>query len=113
MALTEELSDKVKALYRENLHKEFGESFAFNPILVEPAYDEDGEETFRVTIVYEGESERPDPHKIIAVMTSMTSHLTSLGLPWVLVESYVPKREFPLLLKMRSEPPWAEMLGQE
>ena len=106
MTLTAELADKVEILYRESLKREFGELVAFDDILVEPSEDSEGKATFRVTIVYDGEPETLNTHKVLAVMTSLTNPLTALGLPPTMIESYVPKSEFPLLLELRAEPPW-------
>jgi hypothetical protein len=106
MTLTSELAEKVEALYRETLDKEFGGSPAFGPISVEPITDEEGQETFRVTIVFDGEEDAIDPRKALTVLTAMTTPLRELGLPPVLVESYVTKDEYPVLLEMRAEPPW-------
>ena len=106
MTLTSELAEKVEALYRENLEREFGDSPAFDPISVEPMTGGDGEETFRVTIVYDGDDGAIDARKAVTVLTAMATPLEELGLPPVLMESYVPKREYPMLLEMRAEPPW-------
>ena len=106
MTLTPELAEKVEALYRERLEKEFGGSPVFGPISVEPTMDEGGQETFRVTIVYDGDEDAIDAGKAITVLTAMTTPLRELGLPPVLVESYVTKNEYPVLLEMRAEPPW-------
>lgn len=52
MALSTELAEKVEALYRENLAREFGGYPMLYLITVEPTTDEAGEETFQATIVY-------------------------------------------------------------
>ena len=106
MRLTAELAGKVEALYRESLEREFGKSLTFEPILVEPTRNSEGEDTFRVTIVYSGKSGRPNPTKTVAVLTSMMDHMEELGLPLIPIVSYVPKSEYPLLLELRAGPPW-------
>ncbi len=106
MTLTAELASKVEALYRENLKREFGDSLRFDPISVEPSENSEGEATFQVTIVYDGDPETLNPRKVLAIMTSLTNPLTDLGLPPTTIESYVPKSEYPLLLELRAEPPW-------
>ena len=50
MALSTELAEKVEALYREHLAREFGGYH----ITVEPTNSYVGEEVFQVTIVYKG-----------------------------------------------------------
>ena len=105
MTLTSEMAEKVEALYRENLEKEFRGSPAFDPVSVEPITGVNGEETFRVTIVYDGDVGAIDARKAVTVLTAMATPLEELGLPPVLIESYVPKKEYPMLLEMRAEPP--------
>jgi hypothetical protein len=108
MTLTTELAEKVEAIYRENLEKEFGDSLAFDPISVEPTEDSEGQDTFRVTIVYEAQNkgERPQAKKMVTVMTAVFEPLENLGIRTTMIESYVPKHEYPALLEMRAEPPW-------
>ena len=106
MRLTAELAGKVERLYRESLEREFGKSLAFDPILVEPTENSEGEATFRVTIIYEGGRGRPSPKKAAAVLSFMVDQMEELGLPPIPIESYVPKSELPLLLELRAKPPW-------
>lgn len=106
MRLTAELAGQVERLYRESLEREFGKSLTFDPILVEPTENSEGEETFRVTIIYSEEGGRPNPKKTVAVLTSMMDRMEELGLPPVPIESYVPKSEYPLLLELRAGTPW-------
>ena len=106
MTLTAELAGKVERLYLESLEREFGKSLTFDPILVEPTKNSEGEETFRVTIVYAGNRGRPNPKKTVAVLTYMMDHMEELGLPPVPIVSFVPKSEYPLLLELRAGPPW-------
>ncbi len=103
MTLTAELAGKVERLYRESLEREFGKFLTFDPILVEPTKNSEGEETFRVTIVYAGNRGRPNPKKTVAVLTYMMGHMEELGLPPVPIVSFVPKSEYPLLLELRAE----------
>ena len=108
MTLTAKLAEKVEAVYRENLEREFGDSLTFDPISVEPAEDSEGQDTFRVTIVYQAqkEGERPQAKKMVTVMTTVVEPLENLGIQTAMIESYVPKHEYPMLLQMRAEPPW-------
>ena len=81
MRLTAELAGKVESLYRESLEREFGKSFTFDPILVEPAENSEGERTFKVIIVYEGEGGRPNLKNAAAVLSFMVDQMEELGLP--------------------------------
>ena len=106
MTLTSELAEKVQTLYRENLEKEFGNFPVFDKISVEPFTGIDGDNTFRVTIVHNGEEGAITAHKAITVLTAMATPLEELGLPPVLMQSYVTQKEYRVLLEMRAEPPW-------
>lgn len=106
MALTAELGEKVEAIYREHLEKEFPATVKFDTIRVEPAEDSEGRDTFRVTVVYDDGHERPNPKTRGTVLASLMDPLENLGLPPVLIESYVPLSEYPILLDLRAEPPW-------
>lgn len=106
MALSSDTAEKVETLYRERLDAHFQGELRFGPIALEPARDSQGKDTFQVDIVYEGNGQLPDPKKILAVMTSLADDFEALGLPPVLIESYVPKEEYPELLRLRQQMPW-------
>ena len=106
MALSADIAEKVEALYRERLDTHFQGELKFGPIVLEPTRDSDGKDTFQVDIVYEGNGMRPDPQKAITVMTSLTRDFEALGLPPVLIESYIPKEEYPELVRLRQQMPW-------
>ena len=78
----------------------------FDPITVEPATDETGEETFLVTIVYEGGEHTIDPGKAIRVLNALATPFEELGIPPVLIQDLVPKEEYQVLLELRAEPPY-------
>ena len=106
MALSIETAEKVEALYRERLDAYFQGLWNFGPIVLEPTKDSDGRDTFQVDIVYAGNRGRPDPKTVLTVMTSLTGDFEALGLPPVLIESYIPKEEYPELLRLRQLMPW-------
>ena len=106
MALSTETAEKVEALYRERLDAHFKGEMKFGPIVLEPMRDSEGRDTFQVDIVYDGNGILPDPKKAIAVLTSLTRDFEALGLPPVLIESYIPKEEYPELLRLRQQMPW-------
>lgn len=106
MAFSTDTAERVEALYRERLDAHFQGQLRFDPIVLEPTRDIDGRDTYQVDIVYEGNGEHPDPKKVITVMTSLTGDFEALGLPSVLIESYIPKEEYPELLRLRQQMPW-------
>ena len=113
MALSSDTAEKVEALYRERLDAHFQGQLRFGPIALEPTRDSDGRDTFQVDIVYEGDGEHPDPKKMITVMTSLTGDFEALGLPPVLIESYIPKEEYPELLRLRQLMPWEKVEDED
>ena len=106
MALSTETAERVEALYLERLDAHFKGELSFGPIVLEPTRDSDGRDTFLVTIVFQSSVGRPDPRGIIEVMTSLTGDFEALGLPPVLIQSYVSKEEYPELLRLRQQMPW-------
>ena len=106
MALSADTAEKVEALYRERLDAHFRGELKFGPTVLEPTRDSDGRDMFQVDIVYEGDGRHPDPRKAITVMTSLTGDFEALGLPPVLIESYIPEEEYPELLRLRQQMPW-------
>ena len=106
MALSTDTAEKVEALYRERLDEHFLGELKFGPIVLEPTRDMDGRDTFQVDIVYEKNDKRPDPRKILAVMASLAGDFEALDLPPVLIVSYIPKEEYPELLRLRQLMPW-------
>ena len=105
MPLKPELADKVQALYREYLEANFSKNVKFDTITVEPAVDSEGRDFFEVIVVYDDEHERPDPLMRGHVAGELMEPMMELGLPAVMLESYVPKSDYPLLLELRANPP--------
>lgn len=103
MTLTEELADKVEALYRESLEREFTDSITFEPISVEPHEDTEGAPTFLVTIVYDGIPEDLNTKKMLSAVTAAAGALEDLELACRPIWSFVPKHEWPMLRQMRSK----------
>ena len=109
MALSAELADKVKSIYLEYLEANFSKNVKFDVVTVEPAEDSEGRETFEVTVVYDDEHERPDPSIRVHVLGELMDPMLELGLPAVMLETYIPKSEYPILLELRANPPlWDE-----
>ena len=102
MTLTAELADKVEALYRESLEREFADSIKFEPISVEPHEDTEGTPTFLVTIVYDGTPKDLNTKRMLAAVTAVAGALEDLGLACRPIWSFVPKHEWPMLRKMRA-----------
>ena len=75
---------------------------------MEPTTNYAGEEVFVVAIVYEGTEHTVDANKSIKVLPVLATPLEELGLPPVLLQGFVPKDEYPMLLALRAESAYDE-----
>ena len=94
MALSEETARQVETLFREHLERNFQGEATFDPILVEPTLDSEGQDIFHVTVVYDGDQYLLDPAKLNAISSAMIDQLEALGLPYGVIESHIYKPEY-------------------
>ena len=98
--LSTELAEKAEALYPEHLAREFGGHPVLDSITVEPTTDEDGEATFHVTVVYDGNEHTVDSRKAIRVLNALATPPRRTRLP---MQGCVSKDEYPRLLDIRAD----------
>ena len=93
---TEELRDKVIAIVRADLDTApFQDQFVFDPIVVEPNYDLDGEDSLRIFIVSDGDFGLLDPRWTGRLVTRIRPKLIAQGLPhFGVLKSFVEKSEW-------------------
>ena len=107
MAFPSETAQKVEALFREHLEQNFQEtSLKFDSINVEPAFDQFGDDTFHVYIVYDGDRSLLDFNKINSITSAMVDQLEALGIMPTVLESYVCKEEWDRQDELLSPEPW-------
>lgn len=109
MDTSPEMARKLEALYREKLESKFrGVLLKFDPILVEAVLDQFGEDTFHVTVVYDGEQELLDYAKLNRISGEVWLLLRGLGVDEVPIESYVDMKEYSIRDELLGPEPWEE-----
>ena len=96
MDTSPEMARKLEAMYREQLERNFQGAFKFDPILVEPTLDQYGEDTFHVTVVYDGDEYLLDAGKLNEITVEVWGQLRAMGIDKVPIESHVYKEEYDL-----------------
>ena len=97
MDTSPEMALKVETMYREQLERKFqGVPLKFDPILVEVVLDQYGEDTFHVTVVYDGDQDLLDPAKLNRISGELSLLWPGLGIDKIPIESHVDKEEYDL-----------------
>ena len=94
-----EVADKVGKLVGDSLRERFKDEFVFDPIVVEPAIDHDGDDYLDIFIIYEGDRKRLDPGWTVGLTVRLSDELLSLGVNTVCGHSFVPKNEWEQVFK--------------
>ena len=76
------------------LAERFGDSFDFDPIIVEREYDHDGDEYVHVNIVFDGDQDELDPSWIAGLSVVLWSHLMKIGFDNPPSKSFIEKSEW-------------------
>ena len=109
MDTSPEMALKVEVMYREQLERKFqGVPLKFDPILVEVVLDQYGEDTFHVTVVYDGEQDLLDPAKLNRISGELMLLWPSLGIDKIPIESHVDKKEYDLGDELLYAEDWGE-----
>ena len=106
MVTSAENARKVESIFREHLERNFQENLKFDPIRVEPTLDQHGEDTFHVTVVYDGDYNLLDFGKLNAISAAMVDQLEALGIRTTVIESYVDKTEDDMRDELLAPEPW-------
>lgn len=94
-----ELADKVGELVGESLREHFKDDFVFDPILVEPAIDHDGDEYLDIFIIYEGDYKKLDPGWSSGLPMLLRPGLVDLGITSIPCHSFVPRSDWKEVFK--------------
>lgn len=90
-----ENAKKVEALFREHLERNFqGTGLKFDPILVEPTYDQFDRDTFYVTVVFDGDYGLLKPGTLNSISTALLDEYEAMGIWTTVIEAYVSKEEW-------------------
>ena len=92
--MNQELFDTVREFVAEDLNGHFGDAFVFDPILVEPRIDHDGDEYLRIDIIFDGDQQHLDPSWTVGLIRRVRSRLRESGMDASLSPHYNEKSEW-------------------
>ena len=92
------MEQKVRELasrfVREDLEGHFGDAFVFDPILVEPRVDHDGEEYLRIDIVFDGDQCNLDPEWTSGLVLRLHLKLREIGIASIPSPHFIERSEW-------------------
>ena len=94
-----EVADKVGKLVGHSLREHFKDEFVFDPIVVQPAIDHDGDEYLDIFIIYEGDYKNLDPGWSSGLPILLRPGLADLGITSIPCHSFVPKSDWKEVFK--------------
>lgn len=107
MVITEDNARKIEALFREHLERNFeGTGLKFDPIIVEPAYDQDGRKTFDVMVVFDGDYSLLKPGTLNAISSAMLNEYWAMGIYTTVLDGYTSKEEWDMRDELLAPEPW-------
>ena len=86
--------DKVADLIRDALYEHYNDEFVFDPVVVAPRVDMDGEGYLSAYIVFDGDFERLNPRFRNGLLTMLEPQLMELGVNHVMGLAFVEKSEW-------------------
>ena len=87
-------TDRVTSIVRELLVERFGDTFVFDPIIVEREIDHDGDEYVHVYIVFDGNQDELDPSWTSSLNGRLWPHLVKMGFDNPPSKSFIEKSEW-------------------
>ena len=90
-------TEAVASIVSKVLTQRFEDEFVFGPIIVEPEMDHDGEEYLHITIVFDGDQKKLDPHWTAGLLGRIRPQLIDLGIDEFPSKSFVEKSEWEAL----------------
>ena len=87
-------SDRVAGLVRQLLVERFGDTFDFDPIIVERELDDDGDEYVHVYIVFDGDQDELDSSWTLGLSGQLWPHLVEMGFDSPPSKSFIEKSEW-------------------
>ena len=107
LVINEKNAKKIESLFREHLERNFkGTGLKFDPILVESTYDQYDRDTFRVTVIYEGDYADLKPGTLNSISTALLDEYEAMGIFTTVLESYVTKEEWDMRGELMAPEPW-------
>ena len=87
-------TDRVAEIVRQLLDGRFGDTFVFDPIIVEREFDHYGDEYVHVYIVFEGDQDELDPSWTVGLNGRLWPHLMEMGIDSPPSKSFIEKSEW-------------------
>ena len=94
MTINTEIPDKVAGMVKDLLTERFQDEFVFDPIIVEPEIDHDGDEYLKIYVVFDGDQKNLDPGWTLGLSARVWQEVAEMGVPGVPGISYVEKSEW-------------------
>ncbi len=93
--ISEQDLDKVRDIVARALAKRFSpEEFTFDPIIVKPDLDHDGDEILRIQIIFDGDQDNLDPAWTVRMFEFIDPELEKLGITAYPTTSFIEKSEW-------------------
>ena len=86
--------EKVAALIRNALEEHYKNDFVFDPIVVAPRVDPDGDGYLRAYVVFDGDFDRLEPRFSNMLLINLEPELMELGVNHVMGLSFIEKSEW-------------------
>ncbi|MCY4365450.1 MAG: hypothetical protein OXE17_04405 [Chloroflexi bacterium] len=99
MTISIEVNDKVQKLIGQSLRERFKDELVFDPIVVQPIVDNEGEEYLDIFIIYDGPYEKLDPSWTVEMGMRLSEKLLALGITRVPSHSFVPRKDWEKLFR--------------
>ena len=92
--ISKSVTDQVAKIVEGHLKERFKDEFVFDPIIVRPQIDHDGDEYLDIFIVFSGDQKKLDPDWTLGLVPLITTDLIELGVSNVPSKSFVEKSEW-------------------
>ena len=107
MVINADNAKRIEALFREHLERNFkGTGLKFDPIVVEPAYDQYDQKTFDVMVVFDGDYGLLKPGTLNSISTAMLDEYEAMGIYTTVTDGYVSKEEWDMRDELLAPEPW-------
>ena len=94
MTTAEQAVSELETTIREMLTERFNDTFIFNPIVVIPRVDHDGDHYLHAYIVFEGDQTQLDAAWTLGLSGRLWRQSEQLGFPGIPMQSFVEKSEW-------------------
>ena len=107
MVINADNAKRIEALFREHLERNFkGTGLKFDPIVVEPAYDQYDQKTFDVMVVFDGDYGLLKPGTLNSISVAMLAEYEAMGIYTTVTDGYVSKEEWDMRDELLAPEPW-------